>query len=355
MRFSNYNHPHDEFHFNGKIPAELTRYQMPGSTIEAISNGYGQFIIQQVDAQAGKVIYSAYRIERKSVFNLRDTGPYCCLSIALQHDRRVDIEGLGPVHLKEGQFNFLYSPHYNLTSAHDAGKEYVTLELWYDNAALEEWTPYFPSVVKLLTKVKAGEPAILLEEHGWLTREIQDSIYRLLHSSDDMPSYPVYTSMLVKAVLFHLLLQSVQKQPRSSFTHYEIDGIHEARDIICRNIRYHYPIREIAQRVGLNEFKLKNGFRSVYGDGLYEYLLAVRMLEARNLLADPSKNVKEIAALTGYKSVNSFIKAFKRKYHQTPGEFRSRELEYKKKAKAPGEKGSDPEEKGPPTDEKKTE
>jgi len=327
MRFSNNHNQHDEFHFNGQVPVELARYRIPGSAVAAIANGYGQFLIQQMESPAGRAFYSAYRISRRAVFSIRDDGPFFCLFVALQNERRLDVDGLGHVHLKEGQFNLLFSPSYEVVSVHDAGREYVTLELWYTLESLEEWAPYFPNMGKLLSRVQSGEPGMLLEEHGWLTREIQDTIYRLLHSSEMTPSYPVYTSLLVKTLLFHLLLQSVQRQPRSSFTHYEIDGIHEARDIICKNIRYHYPIREIAQRVGLNEFKLKNGFRAIYGDGLYEYLLAERMLEARNLLRDPSKNVKEIASLTGYKSVNSFIKAFKRKFRLTPGEFRNREEE----------------------------
>lgn len=56
----------------------------------------------------------------------------------------------------------------------------------------------------------------------------------------------------------------------------------------------------------------------------YEYLRTERMLEARHLLSNGGKNVKEVAALTGYKSVNSFIKAFKKKYGQTPGDYRKR-------------------------------
>jgi len=62
----------------------------------------------------------------------------------------------------------------------------------------------------------------------------------------------------------------------------------------------------------------------LFGNGVYEYLRTERMLEARQLLSDRNRNVKEVAALTGYKSVNSFIKAFKKKYGETPGEYRKR-------------------------------
>ena len=94
--------------------------------------------------------------------------------------------------------------------------------------------------------------------------------------------------------------------------------------MIRKNIRYHFVIREIAQKVGMNEFKLKNGFRELFGNGVYEYLRSERMQVARQLLGESDRSIKEIASMTGYRSVNSFIKAFKKMYGVTPGDFRKR-------------------------------
>jgi len=312
----------DAVPFSTEIPTELRGHLIPGSMVQAASYGYGKILLQELPSSAGPVYYHAYQVNRKTVFRMQDEGPFFSACIALQHESRLEVESLRTVLLREGQYNIIYSPVFDLTSAHEGGKEYVSIRLQYGLPVLEEWAQYFPSLQGFLKKVQAGKFALLSTDNLWLTREIQDMIYRLIHHSRDKAFNPLYFDLLARTLLFHLLFQAARQQSRSPYSHYEINGIHEAREMICKNIRYHYKINEIAQKVGMNEFKLKSGFRDTFGDGLYEYLVAERMLEACHLLSDSKRNIKEIADLTGYKSVPSFVKAFKRRYNQTPGEFR---------------------------------
>jgi AraC family transcriptional activator of pyochelin receptor len=315
---------HEKFKSTREIPAELIRYLLPGSQASAISNEYLKLLLQEFYSAHCKVFYAVYLVDKKTSYRLRGDGPLFFFCLALQHDRYLEIAGLGKVLIKEGQFNMVYAPLLDLVSAHEDGREYITLNLQYDLNVLQEWAPYFPKLAAFLEKVQAGKPATLLSPPEWLTKEIQDIIYRIMHTPSDTTSWQPYFDLLLKTLLFHLLNQSVQRLPASIYTHYEIDGIQAARIMIKKNIRYHFVIREISQKVGMNEFKLKNGFRELFGNGVYEYLRTERMLEARHLLSNGGKNVKEVAALTGYKSVNSFIKAFKKKYGQTPGDYRKR-------------------------------
>lgn len=316
---------HEKFKPTREIPAELTRYLLPGSEASAISNEYLKLLLQEFYSIHCKVFYAVYLVDKKTSFRIRDENPLLIFCLALQHDRSLEIAGLGKVLIKEGQFNMIYAPLMDLVSTQEDGREYITLALQYDLTILREWAPYFPKLAAFLEKVQAGEPATLLSTPEWLTKEIQHIVYRIMHCpSDTTSSWQPYFDLLLKTLLFHLLNQSVQRLPASIYTHYEIDGIQAARIMIKKNIRYHFVIREIAQKVGMNEFKLKNGFRELFGNGVYEYLRTERMQEARHLLSEHRKNVKEVAALTGYKSVNSFIKAFKKKFGETPGEYRKR-------------------------------
>jgi len=313
-----------EFRFSNEIPADLTRYQVPGYTVSAITNEYLKLLVQEFQAAGSRVYYSVFLVDKKVNFRVRDEGPLLISYLALQHDRLLEVDGLGKVLVKEGQYNIVYSPRYDVLSAHEDGKEYITLALQYDLAFLKSWAPYFPILATFLKKVEAGEPAVLLPHSEWLTKEIQDTVYKIMHPTLQEPSQQVYFDLLVKTLLFHLLYQSVQQRPASNYSHYEVEGIQAAGEMIRKNLRYHFIIREIAQKVGMNEFKLKNGFRELFGNGVYEYLRTERMQEARSLLNDRGRSIKEVAALTGYRSVNSFIKAFKKKFGQTPGEFRKR-------------------------------
>jgi len=313
-----------EFRFSTEIPADLTRYLVPGYTASAITNEYLKLLVQEFQVAGSKVHYAVFLTDKKSSFRVRDDGPFFTTYLALQHDRHLEVDGLGKVLIKEGQYNIVFAPRYDILSVHDDGKEYITLAVQYDMEFLKEWTPYFPVLDAFLKKVEAGEPAVLLPQPSWLTKEIQDTVYKIMHPISQEPSQQIYFDLLVKTLLFHLLYQSVQQRPASNYTHYEVEGIQAAGEMIRKNLRYHFIIRDIAQKVGMNEYKLKNGFRELFGNGVYEYLRTERMQEARVLLVDHGRSIKEIAALTGYRSVNSFIKAFKKKFGQTPGEFRKR-------------------------------
>jgi AraC family transcriptional activator of pyochelin receptor len=316
-------HPECDFSFTRIIPAALTRYLLPVSSgASAVIDENMELLLQESNAWSSKLFHAVYRTARDTQLHIRDEGPFFFMYLALQHDRRLEIEGLGPQLIREGQYNLLYSPSFDLYSLHEAGKDYITLSLQYDRTALKEWSSYFPPLVPFLEKVKAGQPAILVDGNRWINKEIQDSIYRLTHIPLEVPGYRVYFDLMTRSLLFHLLLQAVQQQPASPYSHYEIEGIYAAREMIRQNIRRHFVIREIAQKVGVNEFKLKNGFRELFGNGVYEYLRLERMQEARELLHTNSRSIKEIAARTGYKSVNSFIKAFKKEFGLTPGEYR---------------------------------
>jgi AraC-like DNA-binding protein len=306
------------------IPAELTRYQLPGSDASAIVHEHLKLLIQEMPAGESRVFYSVYLVSKKTSLRVQDEGPFLRAYLALQHDRQMEVSGLGKMLIREGQFNLFYSPQFDLLSQFDGIREYVTLAIQYDLAILEEWALYFPLLAGFLEKIKGGQAATLLSRPEWMTKEMQDVIYRLLHVSLEDGSNQKYFVLLVNTLLFHLLHQAVLQQPASNYNHYEIDSIQAARDMIRKNIRYHFVIREIAQKVGMNEFKLKNGFRELFGNGVYEYLRSERMQTARQLLNESGRSIKEIASLTGYRSVNSFIKAFKKMYGVTPGDFRKR-------------------------------
>jgi len=313
-----------DYRLSRDIPTELTRYRIPGSDASAIANDSLKLLLQEMTAGDSRVFYSVYLVSKKASLRVQDDAPFLRAYLALQHDRPVQVSGLGKMLIREGQFNLIYTPQFDLLNQFDGVREYITLGIDYDMSLLQEWASFFPQLAAFLDKVKEGQPATLLPRPEWMTKEIQDVVYRLLNVSWEDEAGRKYCKLLSDTLLFHLLHQAVQQVPASNYNHYEINSIQAARDMIRKNIRYHFVIREIAQKVGMNEFKLKNGFRELFGNGVYEYLRTERMQMARQLLGDSGRSIKEIASLTGYRSVNSFIKAFKKMYGETPGDFRKR-------------------------------
>lgn len=104
---------------------------------------------------------------------------------------------------------------------------------------------------------------------------------------------------------------------------YDIEKIHHAKTILEGSISNSVSLVELAHMVGLNDFKLKRGFKEIYQSTVYNYLYELRMEEAKKLLLGTDRSVNEIASNCGYEFVQSFIKAFKRKFNVSPEKYRN--------------------------------
>jgi AraC-like DNA-binding protein len=67
---------------------------------------------------------------------------------------------------------------------------------------------------------------------------------------------------------------------------------------------------------------LKRHFKGVYGKGIYEYYLEIKMEFAKRLLIDNDLSVNEVAFMLNYEKVSSFIDTFKKHQGFSPGSLR---------------------------------
>lgn len=97
--------------------------------------------------------------------------------------------------------------------------------------------------------------------------------------------------------------------------------IRKAKDIIIANVSEPPSLQELAHEVGLNIKKLKEGFKQIYGDTVYSFLLDYKMEQARKLLEGNQFNVNEVGLKVGYSTASHFIAAFKKKFGITPKKY----------------------------------
>jgi AraC-like DNA-binding protein len=94
-----------------------------------------------------------------------------------------------------------------------------------------------------------------------------------------------------------------------------------AKELILKNISEPPSLHELSEEIGLSLNKLKEGFKQLYGDTVFGYLLDHKMEEARRMLASNSYNVNEVGLKIGYSTSSHFIAAFKKKYGTTPKKY----------------------------------
>lgn len=100
-----------------------------------------------------------------------------------------------------------------------------------------------------------------------------------------------------------------------------VQKIRRAKDIIIANMSEPPTLQELANDIGLNIKKLKEGFKQIYGDTVYSFLFDYKMEHARRLLESNQMNVNEVGLRVGYSTASHFIAAFKKKFGITPKKY----------------------------------
>jgi AraC family transcriptional regulator, transcriptional activator of the genes for pyochelin and ferripyochelin receptors len=108
------------------------------------------------------------------------------------------------------------------------------------------------------------------------------------------------------------------RKPLCSLKPDDVDRIYLARDIITQNVHNPPSLMQLARQVGLNDFKLKLGFRQIFRTTVFGYLHRHRMERARQLLSDRRMNVKEVAQAVGYANQSRFAAAFRKQFGINP-------------------------------------
>ena len=97
--------------------------------------------------------------------------------------------------------------------------------------------------------------------------------------------------------------------------------IRQAKEILLTHMAEPPSLQELSNEIDLSLNKLKEGFKQLYGDTVYGYLLSHKMEEARRMLESGKYNVNEVGLKIGYSTASHFITAFKKKYNTTPKKY----------------------------------
>ncbi len=101
---------------------------------------------------------------------------------------------------------------------------------------------------------------------------------------------------------------------------YDIEKIKYARDILVKDIKNPPTIKLLAKKAGVNQQKLKSGFKTIFDKTINQYLTEKR-LELAAILLLKELSIKEAAVEVGYANFGYFSKKFKNKYGVLPKEY----------------------------------
>lgn len=162
--------------------------------------------------------------------------------------------------------------------------------------------------------------------------QVYDEIHRLLaHMRDEYFSSAEFYELSIYSdiyKMFVLLGQDHLKKTdafaglnlitKKEYLHRFNSVLNYINEYFCEDL----TLEMVAEHSGFSKFHFSRLFKKYTGTTFYDYLIYKRLQAAEQMLAEADLSVTEVALRTGFSSISTFNRTFKRKKNCTPREYR---------------------------------
>jgi AraC family transcriptional activator of pyochelin receptor len=231
------------------------------------------------------------------------------------------------------QQNIIYMPELEGTGEYDTTHPYQFFEVHFaKNRFLQLAENSNPLLQALADHLDAGQYSQLAEYHLPISWAMKNCIHEIINCN--------YTGSLklifIESKCVELLVLQAEafekakaRTERSPVAAHDQERIYYAREYLIDHLEAPPSISELAKICGLNEFKLKRGFKGVFDNSIFGYLADYKLNYARELLLQ-GMPIKAVAFQLGYSSVPHFSNAFRKKFAISPGKLIEEDVKHHK-------------------------
>jgi AraC-like DNA-binding protein len=246
-----------------------------------------------------------------------------CISFVVSGTVRTIHHGLTDYSFEVSGKNYLeFVPEGRETEDWSAGERIIKVRISLQTEALRdisrESNPVLPKELRLLVENQEMLPCYRLATS---TPDMDGVLQQILNCPYQGWMRQFYLEGKTLELLVLWLAQATErdKLPDScELSLSDIERVHQAREFLMQHLDAPPSLLELARKVGLNDYKLKRGFRQLYGTTVFGYLHTQRMEKARRLLANRQMKITDVAHAVGYASLPSFSLAFRKQFGVSP-------------------------------------
>ncbi|HEX9956638.1 MAG TPA: AraC family transcriptional regulator [Fibrella sp.] len=155
--------------------------------------------------------------------------------------------------------------------------------------------------------------------------DVQPRMAEIIHAVRHCAFQGLTRYLFIEAKLMELFALQIDQMTTASqlpvkgqLSRIDIEKLNAVREFIDNNYLMPLALAQIVQRFGLNEFKLKKGYRELFNTTVFGHIHQLRMHKARQLLSQKVMNVSETADFIGYNNVSSFSAEYKKRFGHSP-------------------------------------
>jgi AraC-like DNA-binding protein len=173
-------------------------------------------------------------------------------------------------------------------------------------------TPFSPCVINFLKN--KDRASLLFKSNPW-NSFITWYLHRGTH--DRIPS------LEYQSLILDLITSVLGQTPNFSTTDNALhDSIDRAKQFIVENYSEDISLNDIAGAACVSPFHFSRTFKRNTNLSPHQFLLEVRLQNARKLLLNSTRNIAEVSYASGFANPDYFVTLFKKKTGVTPSEFR---------------------------------
>ncbi len=242
------------------------------------------------------------------------------LHFCIKHNTKLHFGPHYALDVKENNSLLLYNPNQNLpiNLSLEPNSKHVILII-----SIKVFHSFFSQVADLIHFLDDENK----DKKYYLDKELTPSEILVLNQICNDHMHESLQKLYTKGKVFELLSLYFNKNEDSDQScpflddEENVDKIKKAKQIVIDNMAEPPSLHDLANEVGLTLPKLNDGFKHIYGDSIFNFLLDYKLEYARKMLLSKKHNVSEISLQVGYSTASHFIAAFKKKYGTTPKQY----------------------------------
>jgi len=287
-----------------------------------IKNEYLDSVLNEIFLGDLRIYYVNHNVKKYRIYHPSGNYPSILMNFTLNGTNagRSNITGES-YRIEASRHNLVYFPHTNMDfTIESSTAQFFGIQFsenffygFVDNSSI--------ILCEFWEKVEKKEEAFLVKNKCFYTTpNMKSAISDIMNSNKKGYLKKLYLESKIIEILM-LLLEQAESYSKVyiSVSKSDKEKLHAVKELIEQNLLQQFSLREFSFSVGLNEFKLKMGFRELFGRTVFGYINELRMDYAKKLILNENRSIAEVADSLGYSEPHHFSYAFKRKFGFSPG------------------------------------
>lgn len=308
---------------HGAIKLTVTEKPEVGMILYEGHGAFGSILIKEITDLHYTILHSTYKLKQDLHLSMRfPDDQLLALLFTTKGKIQYQFPDLPKGIISQHQYNMLFPFDQCQNSCKKGNISFVGIHL--RPSFIERWTDLSQELGPFLEDIAAHRPSTMSQKSLPATSQMVLLINEIVHASHrgllSMYRYGKIVDLL------RICMEEKNVEPAQKLimlTGKDKGKIERVMDYISNNIQKPGSIIELAKRFDINEFKLKKGFRQVFGTSIRAHVLTLRMEKARSLLIETDLPISKISEMSGYSRTNAFSMIFKKTYGYSPRALRS--------------------------------